>query len=413
MAIRKTTAVLSLAVLISFGLSGCEGSFSIGSGEPTSTQSSSTPAKDSEKTVENETEAVRAQTEDTLNELRSFSESEAFTAFYDDISAIANDDPDAMVKIEAILDKHQPLEDSLKEKIGLTPEALRGYQGIFAMSSASSKFPYSEKFINSAILFSALGDITGAYGSGEKDISFGVTSDAVSGKSGDYKLNTYGIFLKDAHNAVSSFPDSAFTRYGLENGGKKIIIEQVDGELREEHSADEQLKIDVKNAATTIETWIVYQGVKNVPLIVEDGKIVSGKTDKGNPEFSISDGISLKFEGDSYEYIITGTSDTTGETVVYDSANGGLQKSKNSPSKAEKSSVKYDLNAFQEVQSAYLNSTFKNKDLGSFVDYLNSSEYTSDAQFEVVEKGGEEYIKVTDPDTKILEKELLYVSPTK
>lgn len=414
MAILKTTAALSLAVLISIGASGCSGSFSIGAGDPTQTPNPqvSSSSEATAKSAVNETEQVRVQAEETLNELNAFSKSEAFTAFYEEMGTIKEDDPETMTKIEAILDKNKPLQDELSAKIGLSPDALRGYQGIFAMSSANMKTPYSEKFINAAILFSALGDIIGGHSSASKDFSFGVTSNAITENAGEYKLSTYGIFIKDSNNAVVEFPDSASATYGLKDGGKKIIIEEVDGEVRDEKkTSSEQLSIDVRDAATTIETWIVYQQGKTIPLTVEDGKIVSGKIDKGNPEFSISDGIKLEFEGNSNSYLITGTSEKTGEKLIYDSANGGLQESKESLSKEEKSSVKYDSKAFQKVRDAYLQEG--SKDLKTFVDYLNSSEYTSDATFEVVEKNGVEYIKVSDPDSKIAEKELLYVSPLK
>lgn len=312
MTILKTTAALSLAVLISFGASGCSGSFSIGSGEPTQTQTpqASGSSAVTEKPAVSDTEEVRIQAEETLNELQSLYKSEKFVAFSEEIGVIEASDPDSMVKIEAILDNHKSLQDELKEKIGLSPDALRGYQGIFAMSNASMETPYSEKFINSAIFFSALGDIIGTQNSGSQDISFGVTSNAITESSGEYKLSTYGIYIKDSNNAVIEFPDSASASYGLENGGKKIIIEEVDGDVRD-----------------------------------------------------------------------------------------------------EKGSASYDFIVFEKVKEAYLQDDFK--DLKSFVNYLNSSEFASDAEFEAIEKNGVDYIKVSDPDTSIMEKELIYASPVK
>ena len=382
-----------------------------GPSQSQSGQASSSPEATGKSTVK-DTEQVRSQAESTLNELQAFSKSEAFVSFYEEMNAVGNDDPDAMVKIEAILDKHKSLEDDLKTKIGLSPDALRGYQGIFAMSSASSEIPYSEKFVNSAILFSALGDIIGTQSLTSQDVSFGVTSDAVSENSGKYTLNTYGIFAKDGQNAVVEFPESASTVYGLEDGGKKIVIETVDGDVRgDDHTSSEQLSIDVRNAATIVESWIVRQQGKTVPLVVKDGKITGGDISRDAREFPISDGIDLEFSGDSYNYLITGTDEKTGEKLVYDSAKGGMQQNRESPSREEKDSVKYDFNSFTKMKKAYGTNDFE--DLKAFVDYLNGPEYISDAEFEVVEKNGAEYIKVADADTKIVEKELLYVSPIK
>ena len=412
MAIYKNAVSLSLAALIAFGVSGCEGSFSIGGeSKPGQTQDNQapTPSEKAKEVANNKTAEVRQNAEETLNELKAFARGDAFKEFYEEMATVKDDDPDAMAKFEAILDKHKPLQDELEQKIGLTPEALRGYQGIFAMSSAGTGEKYSEKFINAGIYFSALGDIVGTQGLDAKEPVFGVTSNAITEVDGEFKLNSYGIFLKDSNNAILDFTSSAFTSYGLENDGKKIIIENVDGETREDHSSTEQLEIDVKNAATTIETWNVYQRGEDVPLVVENGRITSGKIDKGDPEFRISDGIKLEFEGSSNGYIVTGTAEKTGETITYDSLKGGMQENKNPPSKEEKNSVKYDAKAFNKVKE--ISQKENSKDLKQLVDYLNSSDYASDAKFEVIKKNEVDYIKVIDPDTKILEKEVLYVSP--
>lgn len=411
MTIRKTTAALSLAVLISFGVSGCEGSFSIGNGEPTQTQSTS--PSEGIKETENDAEKIRANAEVTLNELKVLSESEDFTAFYDEMRTIEGDDKEAMSKIEAILDKHKKLEDEIKNKIELSPEASRAYQGLFAMSNVNMEVKYSEKFINSAIIFSSLGDTIGSYGETSKDnTSFGVTSNAITKKDGTFALDSNGIFLKDSNNAILGFSAPSFVSLGLKDEGKKIVIENMDGQSNEgaqTESSTQLLESDVKNAATHIETWIVYQGSNVTPLVVKDGKIVSGKTDKVDLTFSISDNNNLEFEGDSNHYIITGTVKATGEKIVYDSAKGGFQERENTAVKEDKNSLAYDFTAFQKVQDASSRESFS--DLESFVAYLNSSEYSSDAKFSVVDKNGTKYIKVSDPNTKIVEEEVLYISP--
>lgn len=404
---------LSLAVLISFGASGCSGNITVdvGGSKQTGSASASSSPDATKSSAGEETEKVRKQAEYTLNELKALSESKEFTSFYNEMGTVAGDDPEAMAKIEAMLDKYKPLEDKIKEKIGLTPDALRGYQGIFAMSNASLETPYSEKFINSAITFSALGDVIGTPEDGSDYSSFGVTSNAVTENSGQYKLNTFGIYAKDRNDAVLKFPESASAKYGLENGGKKIVIEKVDGETRGElGSTSDYLASDLRNAAVQVETWIVSQNGEKVPLAVENGKIASGDLSNGDLEIKTSGGIELKFEGDSFNYIITGKT-PQGTTQVYDSAKGGLQEIEQPLGAVSGDAGKYDYESFANVQKAYNSRSFK--DLAEFVDYLNGSEYDSDAKFEATKKNGNEYVKVSDTETKIVENELLYVVPIK
>lgn len=411
MALRKTATVLSLAVLVSFGISGCEGSFTVSPGETQTTQSSA-PA--SSETAENGAEDIRKEAEATFNELKEFSQTESFKAFYDEMNTVNPEDPEAMAKIEAILDKHKNLEEELREKIELSPEALRAYQGIFAMSNANMENPYSEKFINSAIIFSSLADVIGNYTEMPKDASFGVTSNAVAEESGVVKLHLDGLFLKDSNNAVLNFHQSTFPSVTLKDEGKKILIENMDGKSEAEsqdEASNDLLESDVKNAATAIETWIVYQGAEKVPLEVENGTIVSGKTDKGKLSFKISDSSELEFEGDSFAYIIKGTSKETGKKVIYDSAKGGLREVDpgTSTDSENKKPGSYDSNAFIQFRDSFTSSKANN--LNAYVAYLNSDEYDSDATFEVIEKNGTEYVKVSDPNSKIVEEEVLYASP--
>lgn len=413
MMIRKTSVALSLAVLISFGASGCSGNITVdlGGSKQSAVPSASSSPDSSTPSAGKETEKVRKQAENTLNELKALSESKEFTAFYNEMGTVGSDDPEAMTKLEAMLDKHKPLEDKIKEKIGLTPQALRGYQGIFAMSNASSETPYSEKFINSAVTFSALADVIGTPEAVSAYSSFGVTSNAVTENAGKYEINTFGIYTKDRNGAVLEFPESASAVYGLEDGGKKIVIEKVDGEMRSESgSTDNFLSSDLKNAAVQVETWIVSQNGKKVPLIVKDGKIVSGDLSNGELEIKTSGGIEMEFEGDSFNYTIKAKT-PQGTTQVYDSAKGGLQEMSKPLDSAESDPAKYDYESFANVQKAYKSRSFK--DLAEFVDYLNGSEYDSDAKFEVAKKNGDEYVKVSDPKTNTVEAELLYAVPTK
>lgn len=413
MAIRKTTAVLSLAVLASFGLSGCEGSFNISGGSDTTQAPSSSPSVSAIETSSKETEEVRAQAETTLNDIKALSESDEFKAFYDELNAVADEGPESMSKIEAVIDKHQPLQDKLQEKIVLSPEALKGYQGIYAMSSANMEVPFTEKVMNASIYYSAMADVIVLDDNYKNFTSFGVTSNAVTEKDGEYKLDTFGIYAKDNNGAIIDFPDTTFSSYGLEDGGTKIVIENVDGEMRDDKSSvssSDQVEIDVKNAATRIESWIVSQKGERVPLVVEDGRIISGELNpKGNQDIKTSDGIELEFEGDSYDYVITGTDTKTGAVVAYESAKGGLRTVSEGTSKEDTDSVKYDFTAFDKFENSASNEYYE--DLSAYVEYLNSDQYVSDAEFEVVTKNGVEYVKVNDSNTKVTDDELLYVSP--
>lgn len=71
----------------------------------------------------------------------------------------------------------------------------------------------------------------------------------------------------------------------------------------------------------------------------------------------------------------------------------------------------YDYNAFKKYTESYQSEGIAS--LQEYVDYLNGNEYGSDAVFEIVQKNGTDYVKVTDPETKITdEDEVLYVAPS-
>lgn len=406
MSMFKNTAALSLAVLISFGATGCEGSVTIdGNAEP----SQSSPSTESTKeAVKSKTENERQETVKTLNELKKISESDAFNAIYDKLNAIDASSPDFIKESQVILDENRELISRINSLVSLTPEALRENQAYFAMSSAGTGIEYPEQFVTDAISLSSIYGLTRS--SNNKFESYGMTSDAILKNNA---INENSIYLKDQNGAIVNFFDISGFTLGYEDGGKKIILGQ-ENEDGEEKTDLDQLKIDVKNAASTVETWIVHQKGKSVPLIVEDGKIVSGVGNSNaqgktpEPEFKISDGIELSFEGNSYAYKITGKVKGTDEEVIYDSAKGGLQDQKNAPSKTEIESPSYDFKAFEKFQDEH-DSSFDS--LEDYVDFLNTEEYASDAKFEVVEKEGTKYVKVEDANSKISEAEVLYTAP--
>lgn len=312
------------------------------------------------------------------------------------MSSLKTEDADFIQKSEATLDEHRDMINKIDAIITMSPEFVKEQKAYVAMSQ-SSGLKMSEKVFNDAMVIST---VEGLKQTSEETISdftsYGLTTDAIK----DGKLDPSSVYLKDKNDGIVGFLNLGDMGLTVKDGGKKIIIEK-----QNEAAKTTVLNSDVKNAATTIETWIVAQKGAKTPIVLEGKEIRSGDKEalqNNNFYLKTSDGVHLEVTGDSSAYVITGTIDGSDEKLVYDSAKGGLQGDtflKGSYDSKAFANFKRDAEGF--------------KSLNEYVKHLTDTAVGTTGKFEVVEKGGKEYVKATYPETKISEKEILFASPIK
>lgn len=403
MSILKTSAALSLAVLISFGAAGCT--------KPNSNIADPKPSVS--QTAENQKSALDSAREEsvkTLNEINQISKSGDYLQLLEDLKEIDPNADNANSDVESLLAKHAETVEKIDAVISWDAdmEAKYGKAG-----AEESGLKLSDKTIASMTDITALGILTqGDYSTMTEVDSYGVTSAGVVEKDGVFTLKNDEVYLKDKNGGILSFADAFYIGMTLEDGGKKIVL----GEPTvEEFESNEVLTKEVANAAEVIEYWRVsLVAGKDAPIVLENGALVSpNEEDKGKYKVEVSPGLEITVEGNSNVYVITGTDTETGEKVVYNSANGGMKSSRPDGTQGATAPISknagHDYAGWMAYQTSY--GIQMPADIDEFVDYLNSDDYNSEAKFEVVERNGQSYVKVDDADTKILEDEVLYVSP--
>lgn len=397
MAVLKTTVGLSLAVLIAFGTTGCNSNQDHGTVNNADTGTSqSAPAEVKPEEAES---GPQAEAEKTLNELAEIGFSDEYKDMKKDLADIKNGDQETIAKVSAILSKHQGTLNHIR-KLGYYDKAtIESSVGTFNeyIDESARKFSYED--IENLYLLAIPEEFVGMLNE-DPENSFDTIDDAVIDEDGKEVIKTSDVFIKDKNDAIFNFMVSTSSKFTLENGGKTVVFSNV-GSGRSDETVKAWLEADVKNAATVVETWIVYQGSTAVPIVMDGHSIVSGQL-KEEYTLKASEGVKFEVTGNSFEYIIKGTAEGSDIEVTYDNVRGGLQRiTSKDPSKT------YDRDVFNDYLRGMKTADYSTVE--EYVDYLNSDEHTSDATFEAVEVNGEDYVRVTAPASKIKTEEgLLY-----
>lgn len=380
---KKTTVLsLSLAVLVSFGATSC-------SSPAPSEQNVSVEAE--KKNVVNE-ETVRTEAIKTFQKAEEIKATQEYKDFYKAVSDISGSDEESLVKTEAILADNKDLIDKINDVFSMSDKAKEA-----ALKSVSA-YGGTDIFKGHEETFKTMMDV-GAFdmGSTAAGTPEGASYDIIPGKvqkSGDgYFTTGEYVYLKDKNGAIINFIAGDKMKLNLEDNGKHIVVDLID-DYSAGSSPLDVLQSDVQNAATVVETWIVYQGGNVTDIKMEGNKIVSGEGQENADSFTVteSDGTTLKIEGNSNAYVITGSHTGTDEKVIYDSQKGGLQKS----TEEEKEDAGVDYTQWNK----FIASTSSiDTPIEETVDKLN--EENPEASFEVTEKDGVKYVKATYPDSDL------------
>lgn len=207
MAILKTTAALSLAVLISFGASACTSS---SPEQPTSSSSSS-----SSSSAEVVTGAMPEEAQKTLNEIHAISKTPEYASFVQALSQ----SPEDGSGVDKIVADNKAVIDRINKVVSFDEETLKSYKEGATAEGAPKIKPETIDGLASLTAFSVLGQ-TG----NDKVESYGLTSKAITESDGVTMVNNSELYLKDKNSGVLAFGDTLFAKITLEDGGKKIIL---------------------------------------------------------------------------------------------------------------------------------------------------------------------------------------------
>lgn len=400
MSIKKGAAALSLAVLVAFGASGCGAVESSPSPVASQTQV---------KTEQNPKESVRVEAISTMNKVHELKSSDEFLDFQDKISAA---DYTATGDFSAA-------KDIFKENASLVNEyeALAGYSDANKAFIVNMMKAYSgketlpdEDTLKRLLEVSAFTEESTNTEKVKGELSYNIIPETIQEKDGKFFVTGDNVYTQDKNNAIVNFPFSENEKLYLEEGGKKIVLDTDSDKPASKPAGWYILQSDVKNAATSIEYWIIDQKGTKSELIVENDSIVSGFPGKNSDRygFKLDEGTSIKVEGDSNAYIITGTYEGLEEEVIYDSLNGGLQASKVKPT--EKPAPKPEPGFDYTLWSAYAEKVYSSNS-GKLVGPPHNSieaaagmlnkKIAENESYEVTEKNGKKYIQVRSSESEI------------
>lgn len=411
---KKVTTVLSLAVLLTFGVSACGNGGS--PGVSASEQNQAAPSQDSSK--QSPKESVRLEAISTLNKVHELKSSDEFLDFHDKISAADYTATGDFSAAKDIFNENASLVNEYESLAGYSDANKDFIVNMMKAYSGKETLP-DEDTLKRILEVSAFTEESTNTEKVEGKLSYNIISEAVQEKDGKFFVTGDNVYTQDANNAVINFPFSEKETLHLENGGKRIVMDTASEQPPTKPTGWYILQSDVKNAATSIEYWIVDQKGNTTELVVENDSIVSGFQGKNQDRytFKLDEGTTIKVSGNSYEYTITGTYEGLEEEVIYDSAGGGLQASKVKPT--ETAEPKPEPGIDYTLWSAYAEKVYAS-DSGKLVGPPHNSieaavgmlnkDIAEDEAYEVTERNGKKYIQVKSSKSEIGSKgDLLWV----
>lgn len=398
MNLNKKATALSLAVLVVFGASACSAGESSGSPSPSQSQVI---------TEQSPKESVRGEAISTMNKAHELKKSREFMDFHNKVSKLQYGE-DGLPGAQELFEDNSKLVNDYESLVAYS-DANKDAVINIRKAYGGTETLKDEDLLRKALDVSAFTEESSHTEDVNGEISYNIIPETIQEKDGKFFVTGDNVYTQDENNAVINFPFSEKTKLYLENGGKKIILDTDSDKPASKPAGWYTLQADVKNAAVSIEYWIVDQKGKTSEIAVENDSIVSGFIGENSDQykFDLDEGTSIKVEGDSNAYIITGTYEGLEEEVIYDSAEGGLQPSKVKPT--EKAEPKPEPGVDYTLWSAYAEKVYSTKS-GGLVSTDNSIEeavgmlnkdIAEGESYEVTEKNGKKYIQVTSLKSKI------------
>lgn len=384
----KVSLSLSLAVLISFGATGCS-VINAPSGYSTSSAEVSTNTSSEEK--------LRAETLKTLNSLQAISETRAYKSLEANFQNITipeatnNYTPD----FKRVLSKNRKVINEINAIARLGPGALE------------SKDDSSKEFLEVYSAYQSVNIIQYGFIS-DLEESYGLTDKAfATDEDGKTYLKPKTVYVKDSNDAIHEFPDFYDYQIFVEDEGKKLVFDKP-------ASANiEVVRDEVRSFGTDIERIRIenYRNSTSNTFGVEDNKLVA--VPKGSPgtdgerTLTTDSGTIVELAGNEEYYRVTGHMEGAAQKSVYRLDPESGEDSYNLSSDDE---ANYDFEQFRPIKMSVPRDI---QTLEEYVQYLNTSPQGGDAQYSLVEKNGAQYLKVDDPNANIPEDEILYCLPYK